>query len=102
MKMKSREERGLKDFENGLQSGMFGLKRERVTWAGQTCVMRSFMVRTVVRWRRNVARMREKIRAGFWLGSCRFSLEGNASKYVTDTGCQRVEWVCLAQGRELL
>ena len=39
-------------------------------------------------------------RAWFWLGNCRRSLEGNASKYVADTGCQSVEWVCLAQGRD--
>ena len=39
-------------------------------------------------------------RAGFWLGKRRRSLEGNATKYVTDAGCQCVEWVCLALGRD--
>ena len=63
--MQSREERGLKVFENMLQSGMFGLKREQVTGAGQSCVTGSFMVRTVGRRTRNVARMREKHVRGF-------------------------------------
>jgi hypothetical protein len=45
--LQSREERGLKFFENRLQGGMFELKREQVTGAGQSCVTGSWMVRTV-------------------------------------------------------
>jgi len=63
--VQSREERGLKVFENRLHGGMFEFKREQVTGAGQIWVTGSVMVRTVGRWRRNVARVREKHVHGF-------------------------------------
>jgi hypothetical protein len=63
--LQSREERGLKVFEHRLQGGMFELKREQVTGVGQSCVSGSFMLRTVGRWRKNVARMRKKHMQGF-------------------------------------
>ena len=98
--LRSREERGLKVFENRLQDGMFELKREQVTGAGQSCVTGSFMARTVGRWRRNVARMREKHVQGFGWEIVGIAWNVMAAKYVTDMGCQSVEWICLAQGRD--